>query len=164
MHFLTFVLVPEAITGIKIPGFVRDGLAPYSAHLVVPGYEGMYPTNPEAEWDGFEIGGRWDGLVTGSRDFRDLGKNWAENRLEEADHDPRAIWDRNMTKVANLPSSVISAAIVTLDGKWHDEFSEIDELEEKDYDEVKGKWNEIAKTILSQHRECLLVAVDCHSW
>ena len=72
------------------------------------------------------------------------------------------VWVRNVIKVSELPPDIHSAAIVSPDGKWHDEFEEIPRWEGLDSDELERVWDETSESILYQHCDCVVVIVDCH--
>ena len=144
MHNLALVLVPNEIPRSKIPALVNDMLLPYYVDFPIEG--GVYPQNPHAEWDEWCPGGRWDGLLP---------------QQSSNSHALEPEWTRNMAKVADLPPDLIPAAIITPDGRWHDWYQDLEESEWPDSDR---KWSQIAKAILAQHRECIAVVVDYHSW
>jgi len=151
MHYLVFVLVPGVVGKPDIPLFVAIMLERYNANLPIMG--GVYPTNPRAEWDYWSIGGRWDGMVSGQSGdgtVRGYGKG-----LESK-------WARNTLKVSDLSPDAVPAVIITPDGNWHNNCTDVKRF--IDWSDRERKWDQKARVILDQHRECVIVAIDYHSW
>jgi hypothetical protein len=149
MHYPALVLVPNETKKSAIPDLVSDMLLPYYVNVLIE--PGVYPPNPHAEWDWWRPGGRFDGLLP----------QQSNNGYASEDDALEPEWTRNMAKVADLPPDLIPAAIITPDGEWHDWYDDVKQFESS---EREGKWDQIAKAILSQHRECIAVVVDYHSW
>ncbi len=92
--------------------------------------------NPEAKWDWWSIGGRWNGLLIGNRD--ELSNIIENNMLPVRDLLTRDI------------DELIPYAIVTPD-RWRDRENKSDE-----------EWRQEAKEILEAHEEYMAVACDLH--
>jgi hypothetical protein len=153
---------------VVLRGQLDEALEPFSAHLEVEEYEeecgcgyekkegpdpdckwcngtGMTKIthNPQAMWDWWEFGGRWDGWVTDS----------AKDRRSDEFHAFR----RNMRLVSSILQDKelkIPWGILTPDGEW----------ESKGWqDDDRHSWDEKAKAILEDHRDCIALVVDCHN-
>jgi hypothetical protein len=57
----------------------------------------------------------------------------------------------NIRPISALVPELLSYAIVTPDGKWHDREGKSDE-----------QWQEEFRSLLRQHQEKMVVAIDCH--
>ena len=98
--------------------------------------------NPNGRLDWWSFGGRWDGAA--QDDFSKVTPTTIShtNRLEGNMTTPQFLIDHDITP----------AAIVTPDGKWHEE------------ERWKNwEWPDTAKSILSKNLEALAVGLDCHA-
>ena len=93
-----------------------------------------YWTNPEAKWDWYEIGGRWENTVV-TKD----GEKVNSAKIGEIDFD----------------KTPITSAVVTQDGEWHEEGWSEDE---------KATWDEewYDRFISTSSTNWTLTIVDCH--
>ena len=141
MHYLAFVIVPRQVAECDVPIFVALMLEPYNVNL--PIVVGVYPMNPRAEWDYWNVGGRWDGLISGHSNV------YGEGLV--------AKWARNTVKVSELPKDILPDVIVTPDGCWHDFWNDTKNHE-------PDEWDSKARLIISQHSDSLAVVIDYHGW
>jgi len=94
--------------------------------------------NPDAHWDWFEIGGRWDNYLPNKKN-----KMSAQDLLDT----PKKDW--------------IPYAVITPDGKWcqHGKMGwfgmSLDEKSSKD-------WGTEVLEVLKAHKDCMAHVVDCH--
>lgn len=139
-HFLTFVIV-EA--GAADPARrAREMLAPYFAA------DGPHSgDNPSAKFDGYVIGGRFDGQLFGAEPMYDLTPAEFQRRygldvLRE---------EENIREASGVPAGLTPYAVVTPEGRWLD-------CEKKD----AARWGAEVRELLRLHARCMVVAVDCH--
>jgi hypothetical protein len=138
-HFLTFVLVGpgEADPARR----AHELLAPYFA-------EEMYdPGNPSAKFDGYVIGGRFDGQLYGAEPQYNLTPAEFQRRygldvLRDED---------NVRAAPDVPAELTPYALVTPEGAWLDR-------ENKD----AARWRAEVRGLLRLHADAVVVAVDCH--
>jgi hypothetical protein len=139
-HFLTFVLVrPGEADAARA---ARELLAPYFAP------EGPHdPGNPSAKFDGYVVGGRFDGQLYGSEPVYNLTPSEFQSRygfdvLRDED---------NMREASEVPAALTPYAVVTPEGAWLD-------CEGK----TAARWKAEVRELLRLHAGCVAVAVDCH--
>ena len=100
--------------------------------------------NPDSKWDWWVIGGRWDGWITGT-----------ENTSCES------IEDNIATTEHAIERSVITRAMITPDGEWHERgqmgWWAVLITENED-------WDVHAKEILSSYPGHQLLILDAHIW
>lgn len=106
---------------------------------------GVYVTtqNPRSKWDCWEIGGQFNGEITGRRIRPDVVR----------------IEDNRVPVPIMLELEIIPFALITPDGEWHERGSMRwfgPPLN------LRDDWPDEVRKILSQHRECIAVGVDCH--
>ncbi len=108
-------------------------------------------TNPNAKWDWWVIGGRWDRALLGSA-YRDNNNPYGG----------KSDTCGNVVPVAELPNDFKAFAFLTPSGEWIERGkmgwwgSVSDEKDEK-------AWKAVCKTVLEKHADCIAVGVDCHS-
>lgn len=139
-HFLTFVLVAPGEADVARRA--REMLEPYFAP------EGLYAVaNPSAKFDGFIIGGRFDGQLFGAE---------PEYNLTPAEFQKRYGLDvlrdeQNVRAASEVPAGLTPYAVVTPGGRWLD-------CERRD----AAGWKAEVRRLLRLHADCTVVAVDCH--
>lgn len=108
----------------------------------------MTTRNPRGIWDGWRIGGSWDGIIQGRR--RHDGR--AGNNLGREHEQVRY----NICVVSQLPKFLFITEIVTPDGIWHS----------WDMRGERGKGTldkmEELTILLGQHPYDIAVAIECH--
>jgi hypothetical protein len=72
------------------------------------GYYRWADDNPEGHFDGYTLGGRWDGIFAGLCEGASPEAGVWEGRVEG-----------NVCPIEALPSGLIPASVVTPDGQWH---------------------------------------------
>jgi hypothetical protein len=117
--------------------------------------EGLYrlrTSNPQAKWDWWVIGGRWNGEVRANPQSDETGFNFGDqyHQLEE-----------NMLPVRYLDHTLPCFALVTPDGAWHEQgkmgwWATITD------EKTESAWKEEVVKIIQQHQDTILVGVDCH--
>lgn len=139
-HFLTFVLVAPAESDPARRA--RELLAPYFSPDGPHSFE-----NPSAKFDGFVIGGRFDGQLYGAEPMYNLTPAEFQRRYgldvlkDEA----------NIRAASEVPSGLTPYAVVTPGGEWLD-------CEGRD----SAAWRAEVRRLLALHAGCLVVAFDCH--
>jgi len=156
-HFLVGVIVPKKTKDIGTEvGILLD---PYDENEEVEEYmddDGKPCTyNPDSKWDWYRIGGRWDGVVSKSgkeQPSEDGGFNFA---------DVHELIDNNSCLVRELPAKSVPFAIVTPDGTWHEK-GEMGWWGMTKNEKEEQKWEAEVAGILTDHKDDLIVGVDCH--
>jgi hypothetical protein len=116
-HYTVAVLLPRELKGSSIESFLAEQMHPYDEEL---------PDNPDAKWDWYVIGGRWDG--------------WALNKQSERED----IAD-NMAFAGEIAvREEMPFAIITPDGTWH-------ELGDGDARRLLMRYAELRIVILDAH-------------
>jgi hypothetical protein len=107
--------------------------------------------NPNSKWDWYVVGGRWDGWITGNEQSSDGGYNFGLQHQTVAN---------NIAPTSRaLERDVITHAIVTPDGHWHERgqlgwwAALITENEH---------WDAQAREILAAYPGCQLLILDAH--
>lgn len=139
-HFLTLVLVRpgEADAAQR----ARELLAPYFAP------DGVHaPANTSARFDGYVVGGRFDGQLYGAEPMYNLTPSEFQSRYGfDVLRD-----EHNMREASGVPAALTPYAVVTPEGAWLD---------------CEGKtaagWKAEVRELLRLHAGCVAVAVDCH--
>lgn len=106
------------------------------------GIYSMSTYNPKSKWDWLEVGGRWEGYLTG----KDTEK-------------PEGQMENNSCLVRDLPEDFKCFAIVTPDGEWH---SKERMMMFGGVADEKSDWYKEMLNILGQHSDCLAVGLDCY--
>lgn len=117
--------------------------------------QGLYQlstSNPQAKWDWWEIGGRWNGEVRAARRSDETGFNFGDDYHQLAE---------NMLPVKQLHHELTCFAVVTPDGAWHQK-GEMGWWAMVNNEKGNEEWQKEAIQMLQQHQEDLLVGVDCH--
>ena len=139
-HFLTFVLVPpdEADAARR----AHELLAPYFAP------DGVYaPGDASGKFDGFVIGGRFDGQLYGAEPMYNLTPSEFQSRYGlDVLRD-----EQNMREASEAPAALVPYAVVTPGGEWLDCEGKTD-----------ARWKSEVRELLRLHAGCVVVAVDCH--
>lgn len=139
-HFLTFVLVrageADAAQG------ARELLAPYFAP------DGVHaPGDTPGRFDGYVIGGRFDGQLYGAEPMYNLTPAEFQSRYGfDVLRD-----EQNMREASEVPAALTPYAVVTPEGAWLD-------CEGK----TAARWKAEVRELLRLHAGCVAVAVDCH--
>lgn len=137
-HFLTFVFVRPDEANIEHR--VNELVDPYFDH------EGREPSDEDQiKCDGFVIGGRYDQEIFRVEPMSDLAPPEFQKRYGL---DVIRIED-NVRPAPDVPRKLVPYAIVTPRGKW---------FECNDFEDWRAKVEEL----LQEHKEYLVVAVDCH--
>lgn len=106
----------------------------------------MSSLNPQAMWDHWHIGGRWDGVIQGkSRNTKGRSNYGPEH--EELQY--------NTCSVAELAPDIFAWHLITPDGQWHEGNCW------RGSDEDCERWRATLWELLEQHRDCVAVGVDC---
>jgi hypothetical protein len=139
-HFLTFVIVDAAADDAARRA--RELLAPYFA----PGGTGD-PSIPSAKFDGYVVGGRFDGQLYGAEPMYNLTpaefqKRYGLDVLRD---------DDNVRAASEVPDGLTPYAVVTPAGEWLDCENSKTAL-----------WRAKVRELLRLHAGSLVVAVDCH--
>ncbi len=139
-HFLTFVLVPSGETDAARGA--RELLAPYCAP------DGAHASdNSSARFDGYVVGGRFDGQLYGAGPMYNLTPAEFQTRYGfDVLRD-----DDNVRAASEVPAALTPYAVVTPEGRWLD-------CEGKD----AARWEAEVRELLRLHAGCVVVAVDCH--
>lgn len=139
-HFLTFVLVApgEADAARRAHELLKPYFAPDGPHS---------DENASAKFDGFVIGGRFDGQLYDAEPVYSLTPAEFQRRygldvLEDAD---------NIRAASEVPAGLTPYAVVTPGGEWLD-------CGNRD----AAAWRAEVRRLLVRHSDCLVVAVDCH--
>jgi hypothetical protein len=108
--------------------------------------------NPEAKWDWWVIGGRWNGEIRGAPRNDETGFNFGAEYHQLAE---------NLLPVSQLEHRLTCFAVVTPDGSWHERghmgmWAIVTGEKEQD------AWDKEVMALLQQHQGDLLVGVDCH--
>lgn len=178
-HFTVSVILPDGITADRAEREVERLLEPYD--------ENGTAFSEGSRWDWWEVGGRWDGRMTGdgigterpchcvagegavatapSPDcYWCAGKGtvveWQPNELVPA-------LDRNSCPGREVSPEFVPYAYVTPDGEWHERgrmgwwgitIEDEDGNGEKDADAWRDEWTRA----VGEHSGNLVVLVDCH--
>jgi hypothetical protein len=138
-HFLTLVIVDP--TEPNLGAKAEELMMPYFD----PGEDDI--PSPQRKCDGFVIGGQYDGIIWGREQHYNLRPEEYKRRYGL---DVVQVED-NIRPISALVPELLSYAIVTPDGKWHDREGKSDE-----------QWQEEFRSLLRQHQEKMVVAIDCH--
>jgi len=106
--------------------------------------------NPKSKWDGWRVGGRWDGEILGDSVQSSNGFNFSGNH-ESLEH--------NMAKVKKIHKDFKAFAVVTPDGEWHQE------AKMGWFGITSGEntnWEADYKKIMAKYGDHWAVSVDCH--
>lgn len=116
-------------------------------------YKATY--NPNSKWDGWVIGGRWDGTLTGNEQSSDNGFNFADKHHTIANN--HALLS-DLLKRADPP---VLFGYVTPVGEWIERGSMgwwgivTDEAD-------RDKWKESALKVMQHYADHYIVNLDCH--
>lgn len=148
---------------------------------------GVYTStsNPKAQWDWWQIGGRWTGTFDGYDPNKDpanvetcdlcagTGKR-SDMTVKDgcngcAGTGKRTKWPTDFKEHAGDIAPVTSLldkdprgyAIVTPDGEWHQR-GRMGWFGTSSGDKPKDEWAAETRALLEKHRDCIAVAVDCH--
>lgn len=103
--------------------------------------------NPEAKWDWYVIGGRWDGAI--------------QEVCTHAASFPANVVPVSMVLESWEPKHA-PLAILTPDGEWHEQGAVGGFGEFRCTPHDLAQWRDAAKRIFEMHMDCLAVGVDCH--
>lgn len=141
-HFLTLAFIePEvAQRGVQdVLEKVNRIMGVYTANL-------LHADDAIVRWDGWMIGGRYDGVVNQDQGARD------------AQVEKQALW-RNMRVVHDLPEGVVPFAVVTSDGRCRMEGKMGPFGYSYDHDPY---WEDTYDALCEQYADCIAVGLDCH--
>ncbi|MEH1948614.1 MAG: hypothetical protein V7K77_16925 [Nostoc sp.] len=137
-HFLTLVIVDRT----------EPNPSKKAKELMLPYFE-TDEDNPslQAKCDGFAIGGQYDGIIWGKEQHYNLNPEEFQHRygLDIVQSED------NIRPISALMPDLVSYAIVTPDGKWHDREGKSNE-----------EWLEKFRSLLRQYQDNIVVAIDCH--
>lgn len=117
--------------------------------------QGLYELstrNTQSKWDWWTIGGRWNGVIRDTPRSDEKGFNFAEEYRQ---------LDENILPVWRVDHKIHAHAVITPDGKWHEQgrmgwFAVVHD------EKAEEVWDAEVVKIIQDHRDCLLVGVDCH--
>src|SRR5260221_3650126 len=132
--------------------------------------------NPQAKWDWWRVGGRWDGMVSNQPKASEGGFNWS-NAHEQL--------PGNVVLLKTIDHELTCHSIITPDGAWHEcvavyqtDWQEpfqaaYNELTEEhravnqaawrgENDRLEAEWFAEKRDILAKYGHCLAVGVDYH--
>lgn len=116
--------------------------------------------NPSSKYDFWNVGGRWDGWIHGPEREEQCQDGKGGFNFGEEHHR----LDNNCRPVQQIPIDdlyYVPFAVVTPDGKWHEQGTMgwwaivAAPMDEK-------SWHNTVKSIYAQHPDHLAVTVDCH--
>jgi hypothetical protein len=138
-HFLTLVIVDPTEPN---PGEKAE-------ELIMPYFDPGEDDIPslQGKCDGFVIGGQYDGIIWGKEQHYNLHPEEYKRRYGL---DVVQVED-NICPISAIVPELLSYAIVTPDGKWYDRKGKSD-----------GQWLQEFRSLLRQHQEKMVVAIDCH--
>jgi hypothetical protein len=152
-HYTVGIIVPP--NRRYILSYIDRQMAPYDENLGRPNAEydddDDYVVNPNARWDWYRIGGRWDGWITDNRQSSDNGFNFG--KLHES------LENNIATTETALDKNRIPHAIITPDGEWHERgvmgwFAVISN--------ERPDWEDRARELLRQFPGHSIVILDAH--
>lgn len=124
-----------------------------------------------ARWDGYVIGGRWDGRIRGLDPDRRIGKRTEAEELAD-----NAI--RVSAMPTPLPDECVPHVLVTPDGEWHEHGTSwpkgpVDEFYQSNWlgywpygtyplDPEFDVWAAKVRSLLAKYRTAVAVGVDAH--
>jgi hypothetical protein len=144
-HYTVGIIVPLKTRSIK--AYVDRQMAPYNENHG----SARDIANPNARWDWYRIGGRWDGWITGNPQSSDNGFNF--------DKKHETVENNITTTEAALASDKIPHAIITPDGEWHEHghMGWFAVMRDERID-----WDDVARDILRKHPRHRIVILDAH--
>jgi hypothetical protein len=113
--------------------------------------------NPDAKWDWWRVGGRWDSAIRGKRaESEDNGFNFADHH-EDIGRNSRPVSDI----LEHWTEDSAPFALVTPDGEWH-ERGEMGWFAVVSDEKSSVCWDDQAHGLLEKHADCVAVGIDCH--
>lgn len=156
-HFLTYVLVPKGVEDVEAAA--QNLLAPFDENFPCSydttecGCCGtkdrktckeckgtnvrVYSYNPDAKWDWWEIGGRWDGLLR--HNAMNAAKLVASKKFDE----------------------LVPFAVLTPDGEWHEQ-GRMGWFGHAQNEKESAAWKKEVTEVLKHHADSVAVACDLH--
>ena len=116
----------------------------------------MSTYNPKSKWDWYQIGGRWDGMITDETVpcAPDCPAGMAKEHFG-----PHTAHGQNVRQASALRDDFSCYAVVTPDYEWHQKGNmgwwAVSTNEDPE-------WPECRKALFAKHGDCLAVLVDCH--
>jgi len=113
-------------------------------------------SNPNAQWDWWDFGGRWNGKIQGEyKGDNDGGFNFGEEFRQLKDN------VINVSDLLNQEKPFIPFAILTPDGEWIERgkmgwWGCVSDEKDKD------TWNNSVMTVYEKYKDCVAVACDLH--
>jgi hypothetical protein len=117
--------------------------------------------NPDAKWDWYVVGGRWDGQIQNKyqEDPEDQGFNFGDEHHQV---------QRNIVSVKDflellktVPDEVSPFAILTPEGEWV-ERGEMGWFGIAHKEKSRGSWTKDVAAIVARYPDAYLLGVDCH--
>jgi hypothetical protein len=142
--------------------------------------------NPDSQWDWWQIGGRWTGVLRdydpetdprnletcrfcGGTGRRANPQDGSISECHMCDGTGQltkwpgewANYNGDMLPVRDLHLTTYPHAVVTPDGEWHQE-AEVGWFGCTSCNVDPAQWTELVDTLLEKHCDCTAVVVDCH--
>jgi hypothetical protein len=169
-HFLTLVLIDASES--KPAGKAKQLMWPYFA-------DDLGERTPQSKFDGFTIGGRYDGAIWGKEQHYSLTPEEYQQRYGLDVVRP----EDNIRPVSELVPDCLPNAIITPDGCWHDDTPirqcmpaereptwlvkignrvQIEQSQAQRTEEIWSEWIKQCRSLLRTYEGCIAVAFDCH--
>lgn len=162
MHFSLILLVPDTDSR-NYDRIIEDAMAPFKEeweeddpHTVMVIEDGeVYWQNPNAQWDWYQFGGRWYGLIEAKRGVHGE-RSWtnADMRPEPGRYDAALV-----RYITNIDANLVHA-VLTPDGVWHDRETYHSEL--FDFVEDETFVTDFKRRFLDPYMDCRAFVIDYH--
>lgn len=125
--------------------------------------EGRYISthNPKAEWECYEIGGRWAGILDKGGEVHEKDDKWADPLYRPEEYGLKGCIKKVQYILGNWSEDLVTSAIITPEGDWHKVDSVLAAGPLKEYENF-DEWAAKAKGILEEHKGTTAIVVDCH--